>query len=107
MVSAVRNDQESGGFVLITGPLAMIAILLDRPGRYEPAATIMGFGDVPSSRQVFSEVGSAIAHLREIFGDQVYESLARKGESMTIAAIVTYAFDEIGQARTEFNAAAE
>jgi hypothetical protein len=107
MVSAVRNYQESGGFLLITGPLAMIAILLDRLGRYEPAATIMGYGDVPGSRLVFTEVDSVIAHLREIFGDQVYESLARKGKSMTVAAIMMYAFDEIERARSELNAAAE
>jgi predicted ATPase len=107
MVSAARGYQNSGSFLLITGPLAMIAILFDRLGRYEPAATIMGYGDVPGSRLVFTEVDSAIAHLREIFGDQVYESLARKGQSMTIAAIVTYAFDEIERARSELNAAAE
>jgi hypothetical protein len=85
----------------------MIAILFNRLGRYEPAAIIMGYGDVPGSRLVFPEVDSAIARLREIFGDQVYESLARKGESMTIAAIVTYAFDEIERARSELNAAAD
>jgi hypothetical protein len=107
MVSAARGYQNSGSFLLITGPLALIAILFDRLGRYEPAATIMGYGDVPGSRLVFTEADSAIAHLREIFGDQVYESLARKGESMTIAAIVTYAFDEIERARSELNAAAE
>ncbi|OBK35763.1 cyclase [Mycobacterium sp. 1245111.1] len=101
MVSAARGYQESGSFLLITGPLAMIAILFDRLGRYEAAATIMGYGDVPGSRLVFPEVDSVIAHLREVFGDPGYESLARKGKSMTIAAIVTYAFDEIEQARTE------
>ncbi|HUO36389.1 MAG TPA: hypothetical protein VMU34_00355 [Mycobacterium sp.] len=103
MVSAVRNYQDSGGFLLITGPLAMIAILLDRLGRHEAAATIMGYGDVPGSRLVFTEVDSAIAHLREVLGDQAYESLARQGESMTVAAIVKYAFDQIDQARAELN----
>ena len=104
MVLAVRNYQDSGSFPLMSGPLAMIAILFDRLGRYEPAATIMGFGDVPTARVVFPEVDSAIAHLREILGDQTYESLARKGESMTTAAMATYAFDQIDQARTELNA---
>jgi hypothetical protein len=28
-------------------------------------------------------------------GDQTYESLARKGETMTTAAMVAYAFDQI------------
>jgi hypothetical protein len=32
--------------------------------------------------------------------DQTYESLARKGETMTTAAMVTYAYDQIDQART-------
>ena len=32
---------------------------------------------------------------------QTYESLARKGETMTTAAMVTYAYDQIDQARTE------
>jgi hypothetical protein len=36
-------------------------------------------------------------------GDQTYESLAHKGETMTTAAIVTYAYDQIDQARTEAN----
>jgi predicted ATPase/class 3 adenylate cyclase len=101
MVLAVRNYQDSGSFFLISGPLAMIAILFDRLGRYESAAIIMGFGDVPSSRLVFPELDSAIAHLREILGDQTYESLARTGETMTTATMATYAFDQIDQARTE------
>jgi predicted ATPase/class 3 adenylate cyclase len=108
MVLAVRNYLDSGSFLLISGPLAMIAILFDRLGRYEPAATIIGFGDVPSSsRMVFPEVDSAITHLREILGDQTYEALARKGEAMTIAAMVSYAFDQIDQARAELNAASK
>ena len=48
--------------------------------------------------------GTAITHLREVLGDKTYESLARKGEAMTTAAIVTYAYDQIDQARTEPNA---
>jgi hypothetical protein len=42
-----------------------------------------------------------IAHLRDVLCDQTYESLARKGETMTTAAMVTYAYDQIDQARTE------
>jgi len=32
------------------------------------------------------------------------ESLARKGETMTAAAMATYAYDQIDQARAELNA---
>ena len=42
-----------------------------------------------------------LAHLREVLGDQTYESLARKGETMTTAAMATFAYDQIDQARTE------
>ena len=42
-----------------------------------------------------------IAHLRDVFNDQTYESLARMGETMSTAEIVTYAYDQIDQARTE------
>ena len=51
-----------------------------------------------------AEFRAAIAHLREVLGDPAYESLARKGETMTTAAMVTYAYDQIDQARTELNA---
>ena len=47
------------------------------------------------------ELGTAIAHLRDVLGDQTYESLARKGETMTTAEMVTYAYDQIDQARAE------
>ena len=40
-------------------------------------------------------------HPRDVLGDQTYESLARKGETMTTAAMATYAYDQIDQARAE------
>jgi hypothetical protein len=43
-------------------------------------------------------------HTREVLGDQTYESLARKGETMKTAAMATYPYDEIDGARTELNA---
>jgi hypothetical protein len=46
-----------------------------------------------------TEFGTAITHLREVLGEATYESLARKGEAMTTAEIVTYAYDQIDQAR--------
>jgi hypothetical protein len=71
----------------------------------EPAATIAGFALSPFSAATgVPEITTAIAHLREALGDPVYESLARKGESMTTSAMVTYAYDQIDQARAELNA---
>jgi hypothetical protein len=40
-------------------------------------------------------------------GDQTYESLARKGETMTTAAMVSYAYGQIDQAQAQFDAVAK
>ena len=73
--------------------------------RYESAAIIAGFAFDPLTTGVWvPEINTAIAHLRDVLGDQTYESLARKGETMTTAAMVTYAYDQIDQARAELNA---
>jgi hypothetical protein len=51
-----------------------------------------------------AEFGTAIAHLRNVLGEATYESLARKGEAMTTTEIVTYAYAQIDQTRTELDA---
>ena len=80
-----------GNVAVIRSPLTTLAVLLDRLGRLEPAATIAGFAFSPFTASTFPELGTAIAHLSEVLGDQTYESLARKGETMTTAEMVTYA----------------
>ena len=97
---AIRNYHDAGNTVNVRTAQAPLAILLDRLGRYEQAATIAGSAFNPLTAAI-PEFITAIAHLREVLGDQTYESLARKGETMTTAAMVTYAYDQIDQARTE------
>ena len=46
----------------------------------------------------FPEINTAISRLHDVFGDQTYESLARKGEKMTTTEMVTYEYDQIDQA---------
>ena len=72
--------------------------------RYEPAATIAGFALSPLAVTGVPEITTAITHLRDVLGEATYESLALKGETMTTAAMVTYAYDQIDQARAELNA---
>ena len=55
----------------------------------------------------YPQIDPTIAHLRDVLGDQTYESLARKGETMTTAAMATYAYDQIDQARAEVDAASK
>ena len=97
----IRTCHDSGDTTAIRLPLASLAVLFDRLGRYEPAATIAGFALSPLSASAFPEITTAITRLRDVLGEATYESLARKGETMTTAAMVTYAYDQIDQARTE------
>jgi predicted ATPase len=101
---AIRNFHNAGDTTTIRVPLAILAALFDRLGRYEPAATIVGFALSPMAAAAVPEINTAIAHLREVLGEATYESLVRKGETMTTAAMVTYAYDQIDQARAELNA---
>ena len=101
---AIRNYHDSGNTTTIRSPLAILATFFDRLGRYEPAATIAGFALSPLTAAWLPELSTAIAHLRDVLGDQTYESLARKGETMTTAEMATYAYDQIDQARAELNA---
>jgi hypothetical protein len=98
---AIRNFHNAGDTTAIRVPLAVLAVLFDRLGRYEPAATIAGFALSPLTSTAMPEFNTAIAHLRDVLGDEPYESFARMGETMTTAAMATYAYDQIDQARTE------
>jgi hypothetical protein len=101
---AIQNYDDSGNATTMGSPLGILAVLLDRLGRYEAAATIAGFASSPMSAVVFPEINTAITHLRDVLGDQTYESLARKGETMTTGAVATYAYDQIDQARAKLEA---
>ena len=101
---AIRNYHNAGDTANILGPLALLAALLDRLGRYESAATIAGFAFSPLTEMAYAEITKAITHLRDALGDETYESLARKGEAMTTAEMVAYAYDQIDRARAELNA---
>ncbi|MGO9928400.1 MAG: ATP-binding protein, partial [Mycobacterium sp.] len=98
---AIRTFHDAGHTAMMRTPLAALAGLFDRIGRYEPAATIAGFAVSPMAAALVPEINAATAHLREILGEATYETLARKGETMTTAAMATYAYDQIDQARAE------
>ncbi len=108
LAEAIRNNHESGNIGMLHNPLGLLAVALDRFGRYEPAATLAGFATGnPMATVTLPEFVASITHLREVLGEATYESLARKGESMTITAIAAYAYDQIDRARTELNAVSE
>jgi hypothetical protein len=96
---AIHNYHDSGNPMTMRAPMATLATVLDRMARYEPAATISGFASTPFTVATLPELLTTRAHLRTALGDQAYESLVRKGETMTTAEIATYAYDQIDQAR--------
>jgi predicted ATPase/class 3 adenylate cyclase len=104
---AIRNSHDAGDTTNFKNPLAALAALFDRLGRHDSAATIAGFALSPLTALAIPELNTAITHLRDVLGNQTYESLARKGEAMTTAEMVTYAYDQIDQARAELNAVSE
>jgi predicted ATPase len=98
---------DAGNATMIQYPLTILAAVSDRLGFHEQAAIIAGFGATEMARAGYPQINATIAHLREVLGDQTYESLARRGEKMTTAEMVTYAYDQIDQARAELNVASK
>jgi predicted ATPase len=103
----IRRYHDSGSVSLLQYPMPILAALFDRIGRHEQAATICGFAGSAMARAAYPQIDATIAHLRDVLSDKTYESLARKGEAMTTAAMATYAYDQIDQARTDLNAVSE
>jgi hypothetical protein len=104
---AIHHYDDSGNVANLRNPLAILACQLDRLGHHEQAATISGFAASSFTHASYPQLNTTITHLRDVLGDQTYESLARKGETMTIAAMATYAYDQIDRARTELDAVSE
>ena len=104
---AMRNYHDAGNTFGVCNTLAILAALFDRLGRHQPAATMAGLALSRFTAVTIPEIDAAITHLRDVLGDQTYDSLARKGEAMTTAAMVAYAYDQIDQARAELNAVSE
>jgi hypothetical protein len=100
---AIRHMHDSGDTTTINMPLAALAALFDRLERHESAATIAGFALCLLTALATPEINTAISHLRDVLGDQTYEFLARKGETVTTAEIVMYTYHQIDHARTELN----
>jgi predicted ATPase len=101
---AIKNFFDTGSYSQMASPLAVLASHFDRIGRYEAAATIVGFAVTAFALATFPEIDVTIAHLREVLSDNVYQSLSDAGAKMTNAGAARYALGQIDQARAELNA---
>ncbi|MEV3904348.1 adenylate/guanylate cyclase domain-containing protein [Mycobacterium sp. NPDC050551] len=98
---AIRNYHDSGNLSVVGVPLANLAYLLDRLGRHEPAATILGYAYTPMAVVTIPGLDDTITHLRGVLGDATYEALSRDGEAMTMATITAFAYEQIDHARAQ------
>jgi predicted ATPase/class 3 adenylate cyclase len=104
---AIRHYDDSGNVANLRNPLAILTCQLDRLGHHEQAATMSGFAASAFTLASYPQLNTAIAHLRDVLGDETYQSLARTGKAMTIAAAANCAYDQIDRARTELDAVSE
>ena len=100
---SIRNYYDSGSFYMMSAPLVILAVLLGRLGHDESAATIAGFVVESDASTVYPEITSTIAHLRDVLGDDRYQSCARTGQAMSNAGMATYAFEQIDHARAQLS----
>lgn len=96
---AIRRFYNSGSFSVAASAFSVLGGLLDRLGHYEAAATLSASDANAFAHTTYPELQGTIAHLREVLGDQAYESLRTAGESMTTPALVAYSFEQIDIAR--------
>jgi len=101
---SLRAYAASGDRTGACTPLSVLASLLHRIGRDEPAATIAGAGASPMIT-AYPELVAAIADLRTVLGADVFDSLAGIGEAMETNAMFRYALEQVDQARVAVDAA--
>lgn len=102
---AIRTYYDSGSLSFISGAFGLLAVVFDRCGCFEQAATVGASAVSAISRATYPEIDEAIAHTQEILGDRTFHDCARGGSEMTFAAMAAYALDHIERVRTDLLAA--
>ncbi len=99
--SSIRRFYNSGSFWLVASAISVLAGLLDRLEKFEAAAILSACGANPFAVSTNPELQATIAHLRDVLGEEAYESFRSAGEAMTDAAMITYAFEQIDITRAD------
>ncbi|OBI83559.1 cyclase, partial [Mycobacterium sp. E740] len=99
---AIRNYHESGSVAFLHSVLIYLAVMVDKVGHFDAAAIITGFATLsPMAVVANPQIAAVIDHVRENLGAQTYDALSRRGETMSPAAMVAYAYDQIDQVRAQ------
>ena len=76
--------------------MGSLVVLFDQLERWDEAASMRGTLDSAlQADALVQDLPEAIAHLREVLGDEVYESHYRHGAAMTVHQATDYAYDQI------------
>ncbi len=102
---ATQNLYDSGTYTLLSMPLAVLATILDRQGRYDDAAAIATSASNAMTLMVFPELTQAVDNLRKVLGAERFDARARAASAMSTAELTTYALDAIDVARAELRRA--
>jgi predicted ATPase len=102
---ALTRFYNTGHYSVMPSALAVVASILDRLERYEPAATLSVPASTPFSGATYPEIHQTVAHLRDVLGEDAYGQLARKGASMSNAVLAAYALEQIDAARAHLGQA--
>jgi predicted ATPase len=97
--SAITSYFDSGDVLSLRTPLASLAVCLDRMSQHEAAATIAGSAATGMTVAVVRALPTAVAHLRQVLGDQTFEMLASHGAALEPTDLVSYALEQIEHAR--------
>jgi predicted ATPase len=98
--SAITNLHDAGDTSTLRTPLASLTVCLDRMGQHEAAATIVGVATTTLTAAVVGVLPATTAHLREVLGDQRFETLSARGGALEPAELVRYALEQIEHVRT-------
>jgi predicted ATPase len=98
---AIQTYHDSGSLTFVTGPLGLLTVVFERLGYYEQAATISTFTAPAITSATYPEISAAVAHVRDVLGEDRYESLTRAGAEMTNAGKAVYALHQIERVRAE------
>ena len=96
----IESQYAAGDVVTLTYSLSNLAVIFDRLGRSEPAATLIGaVAQTAPSR--LDELSATIDHLHRVLGAAAVEEHQRMGAAMDLRTATLHALSEIEGAQRE------
>jgi len=101
--SSVAFFHRAGNRGSATTTVADVAVVLDRIGRFEAAATVYGTS-IPLGTSMVPELPRVLDHLRSTLGQEQFDRCVASGSSMKFNDAMTYVREQIAIARRELTA---